>query len=130
MSRTTRVIRWTLCFLVAFGLVFLLETSCTIPPRDYTVTIIDVLRLRIEMYHEEHGYLPTGLDELPRLENRDNSTEDGWGRRILYLAEPNERVTLLSYGADGEEGGQGADRDIVGVFHIGQSGIDWEREPR
>ena len=53
--------------------------------------------------YEPGGYLQT--TELPF---------DGWGRDFLYLQNPEsgKAFVIVSYGADGEEGGEEYDRDL------------------
>jgi len=52
---------------------------------------------------EPGGYLET--TEIPK---------DGWGREFIYQLYPegNSPFAIISYGADGEEGGEGYNRDI------------------
>lgn len=52
---------------------------------------------------EPGGYLET--TEVPK---------DGWGREFIYQLYPegNSPFAIISYGADGEEGGEGYDADL------------------
>jgi len=63
------------------------------------------------------------LSDLPKLENRDNSIFDGWGREIGYKVE-GTKVTLSSLGADGKPGGSGENKDIFYIFDVSK-----ERDP-
>jgi general secretion pathway protein G len=38
---------------------------------------------------------------------------DGWDRKLIYRRGVGKPYQLISYGADGREGGDGADADIV-----------------
>ena len=53
--------------------------------------------------YEPGGYLET--TEIPK---------DGWGREFYYLLYPEsgKPFVVISYGADGEEGGEGLDTDL------------------
>jgi len=42
---------------------------------------------------------------------------DGWGNEFIYIFNPNSlpKYVIISYGADGKEGGKGNDKDIYSV---------------
>jgi general secretion pathway protein G len=84
-------------------------------------TALDTMRLDIGRYPSEQeglGLLITpseGVSALwtgPYLE--DGVPNDPWGRPYLYAPAqtPADRGQVFSYGADGEEGGEGLDADI------------------
>ena len=87
-----------------------------IPPRDLTITRIDVTQIRIRSYWKANGQLPASLSDLPILEGRDNSTIDGWGRPIKYNVTGTTTVSLSSLGAGGTAGRTGLNEDIVVTF--------------
>ena len=67
------------------------------------------LMVLIEAPPDEENYQPGGyLDttEVPR---------DGWGREFMYRLWPEsgKPFEIVSYGADGEEGGEGYDADLL-----------------
>jgi hypothetical protein len=92
------------------------NTIGTIPPRDLTVTRMDVIEIRLRSYWKANGRLPASLSDLPILEGRDNSTIDGWGMPIKYSATGTTTVILLSLGAGGAAGGTGLNEDIIIEF--------------
>ena len=93
---------------------------------------IQVLSSAVNTYRMAHGFHPTqrqGLDALVRKPTQEpvpqNYPESGylnsrtipsdpWKRPYLYLipGRQNESFEILSYGADGEPGGSGADADV------------------
>jgi general secretion pathway protein G len=74
-----------------------------------------------EAYHDEKGEYPESIDRLAAAKDKriawlaSTSSEDGWGRPLIYAAEPGSArgIELLSLGADGEKGGEGAAADIA-----------------
>ena len=58
---------------------------------------------------EEEGYDPAGYLETTDL------PRDGWGNDFVYEAYPEsgKPFVIISYGADGEEGGEGYDADML-----------------
>jgi general secretion pathway protein G len=90
---------------------------------------IKILASAVTLFKSQQGYLPTqtqGLEALVKepaaaksfpqggyLGSRDVPA-DAWGRPFLYLipGRDNRPFEILSYGADGLEGGTGPDADI------------------
>jgi general secretion pathway protein G len=80
----------------------------------------------VDMFSYDYGRLPISLDELvsrpsdvsedkwnpPSLRSKD--LVDPWGREFLYQ-QPGEHGTydLMSYGADGQPGGEKENADVV-----------------
>ncbi|WP_222106249.1 type II secretion system protein GspG [Catellatospora sichuanensis] len=63
----------------------------------------------IEVYHEANGRHPAQLSELPIP----GPFTDAWGRELVYrLPGSGNDYDLISFGADGAEGGTGLDADI------------------
>ena len=62
---------------------------------------------QLNAYHEATGQLPVALQDLRFLDRF-----DGWGHAIVYVRH-GTRFTLRSLGADGKEGGEGIDQDVV-----------------
>jgi general secretion pathway protein G len=92
---------------------------------------IESLATALDSYRLDHGRYPTtaqGLGALwqkPTIDPPANWTEpylrkavpdDPWGRPYVYIAPGRVNPTsfdLLSYGADGQPGGEGDDADIL-----------------
>jgi general secretion pathway protein G len=57
--------------------------------------------------------------------------EDGWGNDFVYLLEPGDGkpFVIISYGADGKEGGDGNDTDLTSNNLEGTSDVDMGAEP-
>ena len=83
-----------------------------VPPEAITRGRMRLVATRINLYTEQHGNPPVGLQGLPTLPGKDNRVQDAWGREIQYRQRPDGALTLRSYGADGEPGGRGADGDL------------------
>jgi general secretion pathway protein G len=93
---------------------------------------IKTLKQAVKLYHAEQRRFPTleqGLEALcvkPTLPpvpehypadgyiDSRSVPEDPWGNAYIYLipGRQNESFEIISYGADGEEGGEGDDADI------------------
>lgn len=84
-----------------------METAKTNRAKSDIATIVDA----VEAYHLQNGRYPTneeGLKNLP-LKNR----TDPWGNAYEYNCPGHtEPFEVVSFGADGREGGDGADADI------------------
>ena len=98
--------------------------------RKTTQTQIAQLEQVLGLYYLDNGFYPTtsqGLEALvkeptmpPEPLNYKKGgcmkkvPKDAWGREFVYTA-PGEHgdVDILSYGADGQEGGSGANADIA-----------------
>ena len=98
--------------------------------RKTTQTQIAQLEQVLGLYYLDNGFYPTtspGLEALVKhptmppepLNNKKGGymkkvPKDAWGREFVYTA-PGEHgdVDILSYGADGQEGGSGANADIA-----------------
>lgn len=68
----------------------------------------------MKLYYMKKGKYPdtgTGLKALVDTNNLDKIPVDPWGNEYVYTNEGGKPV-LLSYGADGQPGGEGADADI------------------
>jgi len=66
------------------------------------------LRALVEQPSDVQNWEPGGY-----LETTDVA-KDGWGREFVYQLHPegNSQFVIVSYGADGEEGGEGYDADL------------------
>ena len=72
------------------------------PTEEEGLTVLIEMPADVENY-EEGGYLET--TEIPK---------DGWGNEFYYepYPESNKPFVIISWGADGEEGGEGLDADL------------------
>ncbi len=94
-----------------------------------TKVSLKVLHGAVTQFMLDTGRFPNedvGLDELlvqpDDVENWDSSgyletteiPDDGWGREFIYerFPESGKPFVIISYGADGEEGGEGYDTDL------------------
>ena len=68
----------------------------------------------LKLYNARKGKFPdttTGLKALVDMEILDKMPKDAWGNDYVYTLE-NGRPVIISYGADGTPGGEGANADI------------------
>jgi len=89
--------------------------------RDAALSQISSLEAALDMYRLDMNEYPDSLEAL--MENESGSASwngpymrraiprDPWGNDYVYDSDGRE-FTLLSYGADGEQGGEGDDADI------------------
>ena len=98
-----------------------------IPPRSKTSGNMFIMKRRILRYASIHNAAPTSLDQLPLIEQRDNDVVDAWHRPILWQLD-GDKVTLISYGRDGQPGGVDDDADIIGVFSMKDDMGQWAEE--
>lgn len=67
----------------------------------------------IKMYKLKKRTLPNDLQELiPEYLDADELPRDAWGNDFVYSKEGTNEYTLMSYGADGVDGGEDEDADI------------------
>ena len=68
----------------------------------------------LKLYYTKKGKYPdtgTGLKALVDTQNLEKIPTDPWGNEYVYMNEGGKPV-LMSYGADGTQGGEGPDADI------------------
>jgi general secretion pathway protein G len=68
----------------------------------------------LKLYYTKKGKYPdtgTGLKALVDTQNLEKAPTDPWGNEYVYMNEGGKPV-LMSYGADGTQGGEGPDADI------------------
>ncbi len=68
----------------------------------------------LKLYYTKKGKYPdtgTGLKALVDTNNLEKVPQDPWGHEYVYMLEAGKPV-LMSYGADGTQGGEGPDADI------------------
>lgn len=64
---------------------------------------------RISMYQLRKKKVPSSLNEVFQDED---PPKDSWNNEFKYSAQGNNDFELISYGADGQEGGSGTSADI------------------
>ena len=68
----------------------------------------------LKLYYTKKGKYPdtgTGLKALVDTQNLEKVPTDPWGNEYVYMNEGGKPV-IMSYGADGTQGGEGPDSDI------------------
>ena len=96
--------------------------------RTATRTQISQIEQALEKYHLDNGFYPStqqGLDALVTAPSTSpvprkyadggymkKVPDDSWGNPYVYRNN-NGRITITSYGPDGEEGGEGVNADIT-----------------
>lgn len=81
------------------------------------------LKSKIEIFQLQYGSVPSSLDDLVHCPEKagqgcvplvsEDGIKDSWGTKFSYQSQDNRTYTLKSLGADGKDGGQGADFDIT-----------------
>lgn len=83
-----------------------------------TARRIRFIAMAAEAYRREHGEYPVNVDQLrgtARLPEAmlERSLQDLWARPLVYtLDSATGKYEVMSLGADGREGGEGADQDL------------------
>jgi general secretion pathway protein G len=72
---------------------------------------INYIGLKVDSYQMEFGRYPESIADV-LVEEGDIYKTDPWGNRFYYQI-TNSSYVLLSYGADGESGGEGENADIL-----------------
>lgn len=119
--------------LTALPLVIVGLWSMTVPNNKRTDlsirSFVKVVVRHIRMF----SYVPTD-EELQSARKR--IPLDAWGRSLLYTRVDSNHFTIVSYGQDGEPGGEGEDRDLVAELYIPSTGhvydiskLEWLRRP-
>lgn len=78
------------------------------PQQRHTWDTMQQVIAAIEQYNTDHNHYPATLADLPTA-----APKDAWGNDLVYkFPGSGNEYDLLSYGADGKEGGDGPDADI------------------
>ncbi|MBJ6763167.1 type II secretion system major pseudopilin GspG [Myxococcaceae bacterium JPH2] len=75
---------------------------------------IKSIQSALKLYYTKKGSYPdtgTGLKALVDTQNLEKVPTDPWGHEYVYMNEGGKPV-VMSYGADGNAGGEGSDADI------------------
>lgn len=123
--RTPFKIALAATILVAIAAFFFVET---IPPRSLTELRMEVTKRRIIQYALQYNRLPGNLSELPLMPDNDSKTTDAWGRPLDYSFDASGVVTLRSLGADKRVGGDGENRDMIGIFAARDPQGRWQQD--
>lgn len=109
-------------------LFFILPLTCAhrIPPPSITSNSMGHCMLCILEYAQKYDAPPESLDVLLDEPDSQCEIEDAWGRKIVYQVNPDETVTLTSYGKDGIKGGDGDNTDLIGIFPLKTKSGRWE----
>ena len=114
--------RFTMGSLVVLSCVSYCSADPWIPPRTVTLNTIRATRTRLAEFYSSHHRVPKSLRELPPWsDNKDSSTNDGWGRELGYAFRSRKDsvvVTLWSLGRDNLIGGDGEDADFIERFEF------------
>jgi general secretion pathway protein G len=81
---------------------------------DTTKLTMSKVSQRVEVYSLRKKKPPTTADGLPAVFGNEKIPQDAWGNEFAYTspASNGKAFDLVSYGADGQEGGTGNDEDI------------------
>lgn len=125
--------------MVVVVIVGVMATVVTVSVTDYLVTAkqnvakseIATLKNGLSLYFMQHDRYPSNDEGLAILKKGtpqhpngivSNDLKDPWGHEYVYVHPGvHGAYDLLSYGADGQEGGIGGDADIVG-WDLGAAG--------
>ncbi|MFP4145638.1 MAG: type II secretion system major pseudopilin GspG [Phycisphaeraceae bacterium] len=102
---------------------------------DTAVAQIRMIEKNLEAFQLENGRVPTSNEGLQVLLEPSPRTgepimtslpDDPWGNPYEYASPAlnGEPYEIISYGADGREGGQGADADIISTELSGEGDDD------
>ncbi len=116
--------------LAAFSSIIVLKANSVNSPESVTSASMHMIKRRILKYVNIYNALPEGLSDLPTIGGFSNCIRDGWGREIIFEIDYDDLaygdlVSLISYGKDGIEGGDGKDVDIVGIFPVKNEDGQW-----
>jgi len=77
------------------------------------------IQMAVKSFRLNKNRIPQSLTELcgpegdeDRYLESEEPPRDGWGNEFVYEAKDKRLFDLMSYGADGQEGGTGEDKDI------------------
>jgi general secretion pathway protein G len=90
-------------------LTFGLKQLFTSAQRDAAQIQLQQIDQKVELFRIRHKRLPKDLDDLYRGED---TPTDPWGNDYQLTIRGERDYDLLSYGPDGQQGGDGADEDI------------------
>jgi general secretion pathway protein G len=78
------------------------------------------IQMAVKSFRLNKNRIPESLSDLcgpesdeDRYLESEEPPRDGWGNEFVYAAKDKRTFELVSYGADGQEGGTGEDKDIT-----------------
>lgn len=95
-------------------------------PRSLTHAIMHTVKRRILRYALENNTLPENLEILLDMPSHIIRIKDAWSRKLIYNANPDKTITLISYGKDGIKGGKGENKDMLGIFPFKNADGEWQ----
>jgi hypothetical protein len=87
-------------------------------PNTITRTYLAVIKDRIKEFNQKNNSIPETLNEIKRNNDPYNFGKDGWGNEIIYKANNNNQITLISLGKDSKIGGDNENADLIETFMI------------
>jgi hypothetical protein len=124
MEQNMKALTIILAVLTLLAIGALILFTDRIPPDCLTKNRMDGLQWRIRQSAQEHHCLPDSLSQLEKREGYDNSSDDGWGREIIYTPNPDGTVTLSSFGKSGKPGSKDS---IIVTFTVQLSATDSQK---
>lgn len=125
-------IKYKILLIAAFVLVgtyvifiFLIDA---VPPKPLTHGAIHMSKRRVLRYAHQNNKLPENLEILPEIPGKSNRIKDAWGRKLIYIINHDNTITLISYGKDGIINGEGDNKDMIGIFYYKKKNGRWEDE--
>ncbi|MGC4113958.1 MAG: type II secretion system protein GspG [Myxococcales bacterium] len=82
---------------------------------DTTINSMRGVQGALKLYYARHGKYPDtsqGFQILVTEKFLDQTPKDAWGNDFIYTAESSS-YKIISYGSDGQQGGDGAGSDIA-----------------
>lgn len=109
---------FSVLFLAALYFIIIELFFMRIPPKSRTFVTLRSLERQVIKDSKLNGTPLHSLSELSSLNGHSvDEIKDAWGNKILYSLVDGE-AELRSYGADGLEGGEGDDADLVVRFSL------------
>ena len=110
----------TILGLIATALAYNIFSGAASAKQKLAKTGIRQLQSAIKLYQMDHGRMPEALDQLlhppeggqSSYINGAENLSDPWGNEYQYRTLGNGEIEITSYGADGQPGGTGENKDI------------------
>jgi general secretion pathway protein G len=100
----------TLMGVLAFGVMSVFQSSKV----DTTILTMGRVNERVEIHYLRKRKVPSSSEGLSAVYGADNPPKDSWGADLVYVSPgpDGHQFDIISYGADGTEGGSDNDADI------------------
>jgi hypothetical protein len=100
-----------------------------ISPRDLTYGNIYSTKRRIINFAKKNNRLPLTLAELPAMPSQYHTNmNDAWNYPLKYSFDSSGIISVQSLGADNLPGGEGDNRDMIGIFESHDVSGKWQDE--